>query len=104
MNSDLFSQGGPRLQECMNRIFDGLEQNDSNYRDAIRCVAELTLFENRLRGNYRLSGKHLIPELRSRLRKLLGLREDQDLPKHFDKGVLAEVSSLFSREIGRAHV
>ena len=80
------------LQTSLNRLFENFELNDSNDREVVRCLVELTFFENRIRG---LKGN--FPSALSRIRQVLLLGQDQELPKQFEKRANAELSSLVPR-------
>lgn len=80
------------LQASLNRLFENFELNDSNDKDVIRCLVELAFFENRIRG---LKGN--LPKALSRIRQVLLLAQDQELPKEYEKRTNDELSHLGRR-------
>ena len=93
MNTNPSGQNdGDYLQISLDRLFDNFELNDSNEKDVIRLVVELTFFENRIRGLRGLRGS--LPKVLCRIRQILLLGQDQELPKQFEKRAHNELSSL----------
>jgi hypothetical protein len=80
------------LQTSLNRLFENFELNNPNDKDVIRCLVELAFFENRIRGV-----KGNLPKALSRIRQVLLLGQDQELPKEYEKRTNDELSGLGRR-------
>ena len=80
------------LQASLNRLFEKFELNDPNDKDVIRCLVELAFFENRIQG---LKGN--LPKALTRIRQVLLLGQDQELPKEYEKRTNDELSGLGRR-------
>ena len=80
------------VQIAVDRLFEGFQLCDSNANDVIRSVVELTFFENRILGL-----KGTLPKALSRVRQVLLLGQDQELPKQIEKQTKDELSRLGQR-------
>ncbi len=83
------------LQSLLNRIFNDFEVKPSNEKAEIRCLVELTYFENQM---LRLKGsKGVIRRALVRAQRIYCNEQNRELPKHFEKLTNDELSHLGDR-------